>query len=188
MACNTEMGHFSGVCGLIHLVGANAPARGMERKVPGEQSASGVAAWFGALTWKRAEFELRLHERRSAQQQWPDSGHSLLHHAGCGRPDQIGVVHLRCLASLAQAQTLNQTGSGTWNLQWTYDRFGNRLSQGGTGNGVSIGQPNFTIDAGTNRIVGYCYDAAGNLTDEGAVQRRGRRTATLMTAQTDLPL
>jgi RHS repeat-associated protein len=74
---------------------------------------------------------------------------------------------------LAQAQTLNQTSSGTWNLQWSYDRLGNRLSQGGTGNGVTIGQPNFTIDAGTNRIVGYCYDAAGNLTDEGGCPAAG---------------
>jgi len=74
---------------------------------------------------------------------------------------------------LAQAQTLNQTASGTWNLQWSYDRLGNRLSQGGTGNGITIGQPNFTIDAGTNRIVGYCYDAAGNLTDEAACPGAG---------------
>jgi RHS repeat-associated protein len=74
---------------------------------------------------------------------------------------------------LAQAQTLNQASSGTWNLQWTYDRLGNRLSQGGTGNGVTIGQPNFTVDTGTNRIVGYCYDAAGNLTDEGSCPAAG---------------
>jgi RHS repeat-associated protein len=67
---------------------------------------------------------------------------------------------------LSQAQTLNQTADKTWNLQWTYDRLGNRLSQGGTGNNVTIGTPSFTVDSGTNRIIGYCYDNAGNLTDE----------------------
>ena len=74
---------------------------------------------------------------------------------------------------LAQAQTLDQTATGTWNLQWTYDRLGNRLSQGGMGNGVTIGQPNFNIDFGTNRIIGYCYDNAGNLTDESTCPAPG---------------
>lgn len=69
---------------------------------------------------------------------------------------------------LRQAQTLDQVATGTWNLQWGYDRLGNRLSQGGTGNGVTIGQPNFTIDPATNRITnsGYQYDNAGNMTHD----------------------
>jgi RHS repeat-associated protein len=74
---------------------------------------------------------------------------------------------------LNQAQTLDQTASGTWNLQWTYDRLGNRLSQAGTGNNVTIGQPAFNVDAGTNQIVGYCYDKAGNLTDEAGCPASG---------------
>jgi RHS repeat-associated protein len=74
---------------------------------------------------------------------------------------------------LTQAQTLDQTAIGTWNLQWTYDRLGNRLSQGGTGNNVTIGTPSFTVDPGTNRIIGYCYDNAGNLTDEAGCPASG---------------
>jgi len=74
---------------------------------------------------------------------------------------------------LNQAQTLDQTASGTWNLQWTYDRLGNRLSQAGTGNNVTIGQPVFNVDAGSNQIVGYCYDKAGNLTDEAGCPASG---------------
>jgi hypothetical protein len=31
-----------------------------------------------------------------------------------------------------------------------------------------IGQPNFTIDETTNRINGFSYDPAGNLTGDGA--------------------
>jgi RHS repeat-associated protein len=68
---------------------------------------------------------------------------------------------------LRQAQTLNATASNTWNLNWGYDRLGNRYSQSGTGT-ATVGQPTFAIDPATNRIVGYCYDLAGNLIDDGA--------------------
>ena len=74
---------------------------------------------------------------------------------------------------LSQAQTLDQTATGTWHLQWAYDRLGNRLSQGGTGNNVTISQPNFAVDPGTNQIIGYCYDKAGNLTDEAGCPPQG---------------
>jgi RHS repeat-associated protein len=67
--------------------------------------------------------------------------------------------------SAAHTTTVNST-PGTWSLQWGYDRLGNRTSQTLVGGNVSIGQPQFTIDPATNRIVGYCYDAAGNLLDE----------------------
>jgi RHS repeat-associated protein len=61
--------------------------------------------------------------------------------------------------------TVNST-PGTWSLQWSYDRLGNRLSQTLVGGNVTIGQPQFSVDTTTNRIVGYCYDAAGNLLDQ----------------------
>jgi RHS repeat-associated protein len=73
---------------------------------------------------------------------------------------------------LRQAQTLNTTAANTWNLNWTYDRLGNRLSQTGTGT-ATISQPTFVVDASSNHIVGYCYDLAGNLTDEGACPATG---------------
>jgi RHS repeat-associated protein len=74
---------------------------------------------------------------------------------------------------LAQAQTLTQGPTGTWNLQWGYDRLGNRLNQGGSGNGVFINAPNFIVDPGSNHIIGYCYDSAGNLTDESGCPAAG---------------
>ena len=74
---------------------------------------------------------------------------------------------------LSQSQTLDTTGANTWSLKWAYDRLGNRLSQSLTGGTASIGQPNFIVDPTTNRIVGYCYDADGNLTDETACPSAG---------------
>jgi RHS repeat-associated protein len=71
--------------------------------------------------------------------------------------------------SAAQTSAVNSTsGSKTWSLQWAYDRLGNRKSQTLVGGdpSLTVGQPNFTIDTNTSRIVGYCYDAAGNLQDE----------------------
>ncbi len=80
---------------------------------------------------------------------------------------------------LSQAQTVNVNSAtaGTWKLKWGYDRFGNRLSQTLLDGNVSIGQPVFTVDPATNRIQGapanctsasaFCYDAAGNLLNDG---------------------
>jgi hypothetical protein len=52
---------------------------------------------------------------------------------------------------------------------WSYDRYGNRLSQSGLGGTLSIYQPQLSVDAYTNRITsgGYGYDYAGNLTSDG---------------------
>jgi YD repeat-containing protein len=51
------------------------------------------------------------------------------------------------LKRLTAAQTLTVNGTaGTWSLQWSYDRFGNRLSQALVGGNVTIGQPNFVVD------------------------------------------
>jgi RHS repeat-associated protein len=68
---------------------------------------------------------------------------------------------------LRQAQTLNSTAPNTWNLNWTYDRLGNRLTQSGSGT-ASVPQPAFMMDSNTNHIIGYCYDLAGNILDEGS--------------------
>jgi RHS repeat-associated protein len=73
--------------------------------------------------------------------------------------------------SAAQTGVVNNTaGAKTWSLTWTYDRLGNRLSQAMVGGDptLPVNQPNFTIDPATNRIVGYCYDQAGNLLDDAS--------------------
>lgn len=74
---------------------------------------------------------------------------------------------------LKAAQTLdvNSTaGSQTWSLAWTYDRLGNRRTQTLVAGdpAFSAYQPSFTFDETKNRINGFSYDAAGNLTGDGA--------------------
>lgn len=74
--------------------------------------------------------------------------------------------------SAAHTGTVSSGTPGTWSLAWVYDRLGNRLQQNlvdGNVNGTGIGQPQFTIDANSNRITntGFSYDAAGNLTADG---------------------
>ena len=70
----------------------------------------------------------------------------------------------------AQTVNVNVNTPGTWSLAWTYDRLGNRKQQTLTGGNLpgGIGQPSFTIDETTNRISGFSYDAAGNLTGDGS--------------------
>jgi RHS repeat-associated protein len=71
--------------------------------------------------------------------------------------------------SAAQTGVVNSTpGAKTWSLTWSYDRLGNRLSQsmvGGDPN-LPLGGSNLLMDPASNRIVGYCYDQAGNLLDD----------------------
>jgi RHS repeat-associated protein len=55
----------------------------------------------------------------------------------------------------------SNTGLG---CDWVYDRFGNRLQQNPY-NG-SCGTPQYTSSGGNNRMDGYSYDAAGNLTTD----------------------
>jgi len=73
------------------------------------------------------------------------------------------------LGRLKTAQTSDLTSVNTWKLAYTYDRYGNRLSQipvAGTG-----AQPSsaLAIDPTTNRIMsgGFAYDANGNVTSDG---------------------
>lgn len=73
--------------------------------------------------------------------------------------------------SAAQTGVVNSTsGAKTWSLQWTYDRFGNRLTQQMLAGDPSfpVGQPTLMINTATNQITnsGYTYDNAGNMTHD----------------------
>jgi RHS repeat-associated protein len=69
------------------------------------------------------------------------------------------------LKRLATAQTVDLTSPGTWQLQFTYDRYGNRLNQTPTGGTATM--PSNSVDPTTNRIGTGAYDADGNMTADG---------------------
>ena len=71
------------------------------------------------------------------------------------------------LGRLSTAVTAGSTHYSQWGLSWTYDRYGNRLSQSvtaGTAPSNSV-----VVNAVNNHITttGYSYDANGNLTNDG---------------------
>ena len=71
----------------------------------------------------------------------------------------------------AQTINVNSNTAGTWSLTWGYDRLGNRKQQTLVNGNIpppGIGQPSFAIDETTNRINGFGYDNAGNLTSDPA--------------------
>ncbi len=59
---------------------------------------------------------------------------------------------------------LVQAETSVWTASWAYDRSGNRLSQ--TTTGVSYSET-LSISATSNRVNGWTYDAAGNVTNDG---------------------
>ena len=75
------------------------------------------------------------------------------------------------LGRLSRAQTADQTSANTWKLKFTFDRYGNRLSELPIG-GTSTVQPfnRVLVDPATNHITsgGVTYDNAGNVTNDGA--------------------
>ncbi|HEY3132430.1 MAG TPA: RHS repeat-associated core domain-containing protein, partial [Acidobacteriota bacterium] len=66
--------------------------------------------------------------------------------------------------ALNRLQTAVTTGT-QWGLSWTYDRYGNRLSQ--TATKGSPPSNSLSIDSNTNRVSTWTYDAAGNVSNDG---------------------
>lgn len=64
--------------------------------------------------------------------------------------------------------TTGSTNYAKWGLSWSYDRYGNRLSQSATFDGPPTNS--VSVDATTNRVntTGYAYDANGNMTNDGS--------------------
>jgi len=70
---------------------------------------------------------------------------------------------------LIGAQTTNLSLPNTWQLQFAYDQYGNRLSETPTGGTAVMPSNQVLIDPITNHIssAGYTYDSAGNMTSDG---------------------
>lgn len=71
------------------------------------------------------------------------------------------------LGRLKIAQTNDLTSANTWKLKFSYDRYGNRLSEIGRAGTASMPFSEISVDPASNRITGLQYDAAGNVTNDG---------------------
>ena len=75
------------------------------------------------------------------------------------------------LYRIKSAVTNGDTSYPQWGLSWTYDVFGNRLTQSITAGCTGIACPtnSLSVTASTNRIsgTGFSYDANGNMTGDG---------------------
>jgi RHS repeat-associated protein len=73
------------------------------------------------------------------------------------------------LSRLITAGTSNLVAPNTWQLQFAYDRYGNRLSETPSGGTASMPSGQLPVDSATNHIAcgGCTYDAAGNMTSDG---------------------
>ena len=59
---------------------------------------------------------------------------------------------------------VTHNGGDAGSFTYTYDRYGNRLSETSSNTGT---MPNYSINPANNRISGFGYDAAGNITSDG---------------------
>jgi RHS repeat-associated protein len=75
----------------------------------------------------------------------------------------------RLKTALTPNSGVGSTTPDTFNVVWSYDRYGNRKIQTSQGGSLAVTQPTLSIDALTNRITnsGFTYDAAGNLLTDG---------------------
>ncbi|MGH9470744.1 MAG: hypothetical protein ACRD1N_10445, partial [Terriglobia bacterium] len=60
--------------------------------------------------------------------------------------------------------TTQGTGNSTYDLTFSYDRYGNMTCQ--TNGSTSGPCPNYSFDQSTNRITGFGYDADGDVTSD----------------------
>lgn len=70
---------------------------------------------------------------------------------------------------LKAAQTNDVTSANTWSLKYSYDRYGNRLSEIPVAGTAAMPMNEVLVDPTTNHITssGYTYDMGGNLTSDG---------------------
>jgi RHS repeat-associated protein len=82
-------------------------------------------------------------------------------------PSQSSSYTYDELGRLRVAQTNDLTAANTWKLKFSYDRYGNRLSEIPEAGTATMPFNEVLVDPTTNRITALQYDAAGNVTNDG---------------------
>jgi len=70
------------------------------------------------------------------------------------------------LGRLKIAQTTDLTSGNTWKLKFSYDRYGNRVSEIPVAGTANMPTSQVPIDPATNRITSLVYDADGNVVND----------------------
>src|ERR1051326_2689779 len=83
-------------------------------------------------------------------------------------PSHSTVYSYDALGRLSGAGTYDPVSPISWALQFTYDRYGNRLTETPVSGRGSMPSMQTTIDPTTNRVTGagFTYDNAGNMTGD----------------------
>ena len=70
------------------------------------------------------------------------------------------------LGRLSTAQTADLASANTWKLLFSYDRYGNRLSEIPVAGTASMPMNEVVVDPTTNRLTNLAYDADGNVIND----------------------
>jgi RHS repeat-associated protein len=70
------------------------------------------------------------------------------------------------LGRLRTAQTTDLTSANTWKLKFSYDRYGNRLSEIPVAGTAVMPMNEVVVDPTTNRLANLAYDADGNVVND----------------------
>jgi RHS repeat-associated protein len=82
-------------------------------------------------------------------------------------PSQSTNYTYDALGRLQTAGTTDVTAPNTWKLEFSYDAFGNRLTEIPKAGTANMPFSEVSVDPASNRINGVQYDAAGNVTNDG---------------------
>jgi RHS repeat-associated protein len=84
-------------------------------------------------------------------------------------PTRSTVYSYDVLGRVASAGTFDEVSPVSWQLQFAYDRYGNRLSETPVSGRNTMPSAQIAIDPTTNRVTsgGIGYDNAGNMTGDG---------------------
>ncbi len=71
------------------------------------------------------------------------------------------------LGRLTRGVTGSLTAPNTWDISWTYDRYGNRTNQTENAGTLPVTNSSLTFNSNNQPTGGFAFDASGNMLDDG---------------------